>query len=86
VPPRRPSKIMLDLMPKTSKIFDAWCDIYDDGDPSMEEVGGEAAWREQCSLAINELEELWLADLEDIESRLIDGEFYGQTAGRRSGI
>jgi hypothetical protein len=39
VPPRRPSKIMLDLMPKTSKIFDAWCDIYDDGDPSMEEVG-----------------------------------------------
>lgn len=57
-------------------IRDVWYAMYDPGDPSMEQAGGEAAWHKQVDEALDELATRIQPHVEEIEKDLMDGQFY----------
>lgn len=54
----------------------SWEDMFDEGDPSMTAAGGKPAWDEQCARAADEFAHRVNELLEEIEMKLVDGEFY----------
>src|SRR5262249_31049938 len=54
----------------------AWEDMFDEGDPSMMGAGGKPAWDMQCAAAAEEFAHRVNKLLEEIETKLVNGEFY----------
>ena len=53
-----------------------WEDMFDEGDPSMTAAGGRKAWDMQCAAAAEEFADRVNELLEEIEMKLVDGEFH----------
>jgi hypothetical protein len=58
------------------RVQEAWEDLYDPGDPSMEAAGGQAAWASQVASAADEFAHRVNELLEEIEGKLINGEYF----------
>lgn len=70
------------------QVLDAWggqmLSAYDEHDPSMAALG-EEAWEEQVMAAVEELSVAVQAALDDVEARLVGGEFYTHRRDPRAG-
>lgn len=59
-----------------SQVKAVWAAIPEEGDPSMEASGGWETWESQVEAAEEELRRAISEAIDDVEKRLIDGEFY----------
>lgn len=63
----------------------SWEELYDDADPSMQHAGGKQAWDQQVADAAEEFATRVNALLEEIENKLVQGEFYFEDPGYPGG-
>lgn len=54
----------------------SWEELFDEGDPSMMGAGGKPAWDMQCAAAAEEFAHRVNSLLEEIETKLVNGEFH----------
>ena len=54
----------------------SWEELYDDSDPSMQQVGGKQAWDQQVAAAAEQFSARVNGLLDEIEWALVDGEFF----------
>jgi hypothetical protein len=63
----------------------SWEELYDDADPSMQHAGGKQAWDQQVADAAEEFATRVNQLLEEIETKLVQGEFYFEDPGYPGG-
>lgn len=63
------------IEPVLVQLAETWNSQYDDGDPTMAHLGPRE-WMNQCELAAEELQMKITEAVEEIEHRLMDGEFH----------